>query len=115
MVYMSSKAIAYLQLTSLEGFVDELKRRGLYEARLSEWIQRREMFETRKLRLTALDPYNNIILRYDLTYYRGLAQEPESEELKKLRNDAERRIVEKLGSESVTLYNGEYHFGRPEF
>ena len=105
---MASKPITYLQLTSLEGFIDELKRRGIYEARLSEWIQRREMFETRKLRLTALDAYNNIILRYDLTYYNGLAQEPESEELKKLRNEAKKQVVEKLGSESVTIYNGEY-------
>jgi hypothetical protein len=112
---MSSKAIAYLQLISLESFVDELKRRGLYEARLSEWIQRREMFERRKFRLTALDVYNNIILRYDLTYYRGLVQEPESEELKRLRDEAKKRIVEKLQSEGITLYEGEYHSGKPEF
>jgi len=50
---MSSKAVAYLQLTSLESFVDELKRRGLYEARLSDWVQRREMFERRRPRLRA--------------------------------------------------------------
>jgi len=109
---MSSKAIAYLQLISLESFVDELKRRGIYEARLSEWIQRREMFERRKFRLTALDVYNNIILRYDLTYYRGLAQEPKSEQLK---DEAKKRIVEKLQSEGITLYEGEYHSGKPEF
>lgn len=54
---MTRKAngIVYLQLTSLDGFVEELKRRGIGEARLSEWIQRRGVFERRKLRLTALD------------------------------------------------------------
>jgi hypothetical protein len=112
---MISKPAFFLQLTSLQSFIDELKRRGIYEARLSEWIQRSEMFETRKLRLTALDAYNNLILRYDLTYYRGLAQEPESEELKKLRNEAKKQVVEKLCSEGITLYNGEYRFGKPEF
>ena len=69
---MSSKAVAYLQLISLESFVDELKRRGLYEARLSDWVQRREMFERRKPRLTALDPYHGLILRYE-TVYSGLS------------------------------------------
>jgi hypothetical protein len=105
---MASKPITYLQLTSLEGFIDELKRRGIYEARLSEWIQRREMFETRKLRLTALDAYNNIILRYDLTYYSGLAQEPESDEVKKLRGDAKKRITEKFEKENIAVREGEY-------
>jgi hypothetical protein len=68
---MSSKSIAYLQFTSLQSFIDELKRRGIYEARLSEWFQRREMFESRKLRLTALDPYHGLIIRYETTYYQG--------------------------------------------
>jgi hypothetical protein len=54
-------------------------------------------------------------LRYDLTYYRGLAQEPESEELKRLRDEAKKRIVEKLQGEGIVLYDGEYHSGKPEF
>jgi len=108
---MASKPIAYLQLTSLESFLDELKRRGLYEARLSEWAQRREMFERRKLRLTALDSYHGLILRYETVYYQGLA-EPEPEQLKRLRDEARKKIAEKLEAEGIALYEGEYHFGR---
>jgi len=111
---MSSKAIAYLQLTSLESFVDELKRRGLYEARLSYWVQRREMFERRKLRLTALDPYHGLIMRFETAYYQGLA-EPEPEQLKRLRDEARKKIVERLEAEGIALYEGEYHSGKAEW
>jgi len=111
---MSSKALAYLQLTSLNAFVDELKRRGLYEARLSDWVQRREMFERRKLRLTALDPYHGLIMRYETTYYQGLA-EPEPEQLKRLRDEARKKIAEKLEAEGIALYEGEYHSGKAEW
>jgi hypothetical protein len=105
---MSSKAIAYLQLTSLESFVDELKRRGLYEARLSEWVQRREMFERRKFRLTALDPYHGLIMRYETTYYQGLA-EPELEQFKRLKDEAKKQLIGKLQAEGITVLEGEYH------
>jgi hypothetical protein len=114
MVYMSSKAIAYLQLTSLESFIDELKRRGLYEARLSEWVQRREMFEMRKFRLTALDPYHGLIIRYETTYYQGLA-EPEPEQRKRLRDEARKQLVDKLEAEGISILEGEYHAGKAEW
>ena len=106
---MASKPVAYLELTSLNAFVDELKRRGLYEARLSEWVQRREMFERRKLRLTALDPYHGLIMRFETAYYQGLA-EPEPEQLKRLRDEARKKIVERLEAEGIALYEGECHF-----
>jgi len=114
MVYMSSKAIAYLQLTSLESFIDELKRRGIYEARLSEWVQRREMFERRMFRLTALDPYYGLIIRYETTYYQGLA-EPEPEQLKRLRDEARKQLVNKLEAEGISILEGEYHAGKAEW
>jgi hypothetical protein len=104
---MASKPVAYLQLTSLEGFIDELKRRGLFEARLSEWFQRREMFERRKFRFTALDPYHGLIIRYETTYYQGLA-EPEPEQLKRLRDEARKQLVDKLQAEGITVLEGEY-------
>jgi hypothetical protein len=102
---MSSKAIAYLQFISLEGFIDELKRRGLYEARLSEWVQRREMFERRKFRLTALDPYHGLIMRYEKTYYQGLA-EPEPNQLKRLRDETRKQLVDKLEAEGISVLEG---------
>jgi len=108
---MSLRTFAYLELQGLEGFVDELKRRGIYETRLSEWVQRREMFERRKFRLTALDPYHGLILRYETVYYQGLA-EPEPEQLQRLRDEVKKRIVERLEAEGIALYEGEYHFGR---
>jgi hypothetical protein len=114
MVYMSSKAVAYLQLTSLNAFVDELKLRGLYEVRLSEWGQRREMFERRKLRLTALDLHHGLIMRYETTYYQGLA-EPEPEELKRLRDEARKHITERLEAEGISVLEGEYHAGKAEW
>jgi hypothetical protein len=111
---MASKPIAYLQLTSLNAFVDELRRRGVYEARLSEWVQRREMFERRKFRLTALDPYNSLIMRYETTYYQGLA-EPEPEQLKRLRDEARKQLVDKLEAEGISVLEGEYHVGKAEW
>jgi len=108
---MMPKALAYLQLISLEAFIDELKRRSLYEARLSDWIQRRDMFEHRKLRLTALDPTHGLILRYEIVYYQGLAVYSETEELKKSREEAKRRIAERLEAEGIRLLEGEYHTG----
>jgi hypothetical protein len=114
MVYMNSKAIAYLQLTSLESFVDELKRRDVYETRLSEWIQRREMFERHKFRLTALDPYHGLIMRYETTYYQSLA-EPEPEQLKRLRDEARKQLLDKLKAKGITVLEGEYHAGKTEW
>jgi hypothetical protein len=111
---MNSKAIAYLQLTSLESFVDELKRRDVYETRLSEWIQRREMFERRKFRLTALDPYHGLIMRYETTYYQSLA-EPEPEQLKRLRDEARKQLLDKLKAKGITVLEGEYHAGKTEW
>jgi hypothetical protein len=111
---MASKPIAYLQLTSLESFIDELKLRGLTEARLSEWIQRREMFERRKFRLTALDPYHGLIMRYETTYYQGLA-EPEPTQLKHLRDEAKKQVAERLEAEGISVLEGEYHFGKVEW
>jgi hypothetical protein len=111
---MASKPIAYLQLTSLESFIDELKRRGLHEARLSEWVQHREMFERRKFRLTALDPYHGLIMRYETTYYQGLA-EPEPEQLKRLRDEARKHITDRLEAEGISILEGEYHAGRVEW
>jgi hypothetical protein len=111
---MASKPVAYLQLTSLEGFIDELKRRGVYEVRLSEWVQRQEMFERRKFRLTALDPYYGLIIRYETTYYQGLA-EPEPEQLKRLRDEARKQLVDKIEAEGISVLEGEYHVGKAEW
>jgi hypothetical protein len=109
---MDTKPLAYLQLTSLDAFVEELKRRGIYEARISEWIQCSDVFEKHKLRLTALDAHNNLILRYETAYYQGLAFECESEEIKRLRDAAKWRIVERLKAESISVLNGEFHSGK---
>ncbi len=111
---MASKPIAYLQLTSLESFIEELKRRSIFEARLSDWLQRRELFERRKLRLTALDPYYGLIIRYETLYYQGLA-EHEPEKLKQLREEARKRIAERLEAEGISVFEGEYHIGRAEW
>jgi hypothetical protein len=111
---MATKPIAYLQLTSLNAFVDELKRRGICEARLSEWVQRREMFERRKFRLTALDPNYSLIMRYETTYYQGLA-EPEPEQLKRLRDEARKHLTDKLEAEGISVLEGEYHAGKAEW
>ncbi|MEM3699916.1 MAG: hypothetical protein QXL57_03505 [Candidatus Bathyarchaeia archaeon] len=112
---MDSKPLVYLQLTSLETFIEELKRRNLSEARLSDWLQRKELFERRKFRLTALDPYYGLILRYETTYYQGLAVDGETEELKKHREEAKRRIAERLEAEGIRLLEGEYHTGKAEW
>jgi hypothetical protein len=108
------KALAYLQLTSLEAFIGEVKRRSLHEVRVSDWIQRHEMFERRKFRLTALDPYHGLIMRYEKTYYQGLA-EPEPEQLKRLRDEARKQLVDKLEAEGISVLEGEYHAGRAEW
>ncbi|MEM3722608.1 MAG: hypothetical protein QXF53_02930 [Candidatus Bathyarchaeia archaeon] len=112
---MDSKPLVYLQLTNLESFIEELKHRSLSEARLSEWIQRRDMFERRKFRVTALDPYYGLILRYESIYYQGLAVDGETEELKKSREEARKRIAERLEAEGIRLLEGEYHAGRAEW
>ncbi|MEM3579380.1 MAG: hypothetical protein QXL54_04065 [Candidatus Bathyarchaeia archaeon] len=111
----STAAVVYLQLTSLEAFIAELKRRGISEAGLSDRIQRREMFERRKFRVTALDLYHGLILRYESIYYQGLAVDGETEELKKSREEARKRIAERLEAEGIRLLEGEYHAGRAEW
>ena len=112
---MDSKPLTYLQLTSLEAFIEELKRRSLCEARLSDWIQRRDMSERRKFRLTALDPTHALILRYETTYYQGLVVYDETGELKKHREEAKRRIAERLEAKGIRLLEGEYHAGKIEW
>jgi type II secretory pathway pseudopilin PulG len=104
---VSLRALAYLQLPSIQSFIDELKRRRLSEARLVELLQAFDTFRRVKLRLTSLDAYNNIILRHDLTVYYGL-EEPESEDVKKLREDAKKRITEKFEKENIAVLDGEY-------
>jgi hypothetical protein len=104
---MSLRTIVYLQLPSAESFISELKRRGLYEVRLVEIMQTFDTFRRVKLRLTSLDAYNNTILRHDLTVYYGL-EEPESDEVKKLREDAKKRITEKFEKENIAVREGEY-------
>ena len=105
---MSNRALAYLQVTSLETFIGELKRRGITEARLSDWVQRREMFERRKLRLTALDC--GLIIRCEKVYYEGI--EPELEKLKQSREEAKKRLLERLEAEGISVLEGEYHGGK---
>ena len=104
---MSLRALAYLQLPSIQSFISELKLRGLHEVRLVEVMQTFNMFRRVRLRLTSLDAYNNTILRHDLTVYYGL-EEPESDEVKKLREDAKKRITEKFEKENIAVREGEY-------
>jgi hypothetical protein len=104
---VSLRALAYLQLPSIQSFISELKLRGLHEVRLVEVMQTFDMFRRVRLRLTSLDAYNNTILRHDLTVYYGL-EEPESDEVKKLREDAKKRITEKFEKENVAVLEGEY-------
>jgi hypothetical protein len=104
---VSLRALAYLQLPSIQSFISELKLRGLHEVRLVEVMQTFDTFRRVKLRLTSLDAYNNTILRHDLTVYYGL-EEPESDEVKKLREDAKKRITEKFEKEGITVLEGEY-------
>jgi len=104
---MSVRALVYLQLPSVQSFISELKLRGLHEVRLVEMMQAFNTFRRVRLRLTSLDAYNNTILRHDLTVYHGL-EEPESDEVKKLREDAKKRITEKFEKENVAVREGEY-------
>jgi hypothetical protein len=104
---MSPRALVYLQLPSVQSFINELKLRGLHEVRLVEMMQAFNTFRRVKLRLTSLDAYNNTILRHDLTVYYGL-EEPESDEVKKLREDAKKRIIEKFENENIAVREGEY-------
>jgi len=104
---MSVRALVYLQLPSVKSFISELKLRGLHEVRLVEVMQTFNMFRRVRLRLTSLDAYNNTILRHDLTVYYGL-EEPESDEVKKLREDAKKRITEKFEKENIAVREGEY-------
>jgi hypothetical protein len=104
---MSVRALVYLQLPSVQSFISELKLRGLHEVRLVEMMQAFNTFRRVKLRLTSLDAYNNTVLRHDLTVYYGL-EEPESDEVKKLREDAKKRIAEKFEKENIAIREGEY-------
>ena len=108
-------AIAYLELTDLHAFVEELKRRGLREARLCGWIQRYSHYERRKLRLTAIDKISELILRNDTTFYHNLATNPEDEndqkKLRQAKKKAEQRITTTLAEAKIRLLNGEYHMG----
>ena len=109
---MDSKPLAYLQLTSLEAFIEELKRRGVNEARLIERVQRREVFERRKLRLTALDSEAMLILRLDYPFYQGFTMEHESGKYAQAKREAEQHINHRLKEAGIRLYRGEYHHGR---
>jgi hypothetical protein len=104
---MSLRTIVYLQLPSVQSFISELKLRGLHEVRLVEMMQTFNTFRRVRLRLTSLDAYNNTILRHDLTVYYGL-EEPESDEVKKLREDAKKRITEEFEKEGIVVLEGEY-------
>jgi hypothetical protein len=103
---MSLRTIVYLQLPSVQSFISELKLRGLHEVRLVEMMQTFNMFSRVKLRLTSLDAYNNIILRHDSTVYLGL--KPESAEVKKLSDDAKKRMTEEFEKEGIMVLEGEY-------
>jgi len=109
---MAHKPVVYLQLTSLEMFIEELKRRGINEARLTEWVQRREVFERRKLRLTALDSETPLILRFDYPFYQGFVVEHAAEKYQHARREAEQYITSMLKEAGVRLCEGEYHDGR---
>lgn len=111
-----SEPLAYLQLTSLEAFVEELKQRGIGEVRLCEWSQRRDIFERRKLRLTAIDLKTGLILRLDIVFYRDFAilHEHEIEKYRQAKEEAEQRIT-KLEEAGIRLREGEYHYGRAEW
>lgn len=113
----ATEPIIYLQLTSLESFIAELKRRGISEARLSEWSRRRGLFEQCKLRLTALDKAEGVILRYDHTFYYDFAVigEHEHEKHSRAREEAKRQISAKLDESGIRLLDGEYHNGKAEW
>ena len=110
-------AYPYLQLTNLEAFIAELKRRGLKEARLSEWSRRQGLFEECNLRLTALDKAEGVIIRYDHTFYYDLAilHEDEREKYEGAKRKAEKRIADALEKAGIKLLDGEYHNGKAEW
>jgi len=114
---MDPKPLAYLQLTSLEAFIAELKRRGIGEARLSEWSRRLGLFEECKLRLTALDKAEGVIIRYDHTFYYDLAifHEDECEKYEEAKRKAEEQIADALEKAGIKLLDGEYHNGKAEW
>lgn len=106
--------LAYLEFPSLEGFLGEVKRRSLGTVGLVEVSKRREVFEKRLFRLTALDRSEGLILRCDLPFYYGfqLDQNTSKQELEKYRKakqrleDETKRQLKDLG---VSIVEAEYH------
>lgn len=106
-----------LQVKSLKAFIEELKSRGIQEARLCELAQRREVFEYRKLRFTALDYKAGVILRFDLPFYHDFAtiHQNENEKYERTREKVQQQIRGRLEQSGIHLREGEYHHGKVEW
>jgi len=107
----------YLELSGLEQFIEELKRRGITEVRQCEWTRQRQIFECRKLRLTALDQKSRLILRLDIPFYNDftIKHQREREKYEHTRKEVQHQIDSKFKEAGIKLLDGEYHYGKAEW
>lgn len=114
---MTSTHLIYLELTSLESFVEELKRRSITEVRQCEWRRQNQLFEHRKLRLTALDPNSGLILRLDIPFYNDftIKNKRERKKYEQAREKVQHQIDNKLKEADIKLLDGEYYYSKAEW
>jgi len=101
-----------LQIDSPEAFIAELRRRGIKEVRVCTWYRRLPYFNVEvKRRFTAYDSASSLILRLDVTYYRGFyTNERDKQRVKEAYEKTVKPIEEKI-SRVAEILDGEYHNG----
>ena len=108
--------VVVLQIDSPDAFVEELKHRGIGEVRVCTWYRRSPyLIMEMKCRFTAYDPGSGVILRLDVTYYRGFYG---TEEDKREAREAYEKVVEPVKekiSRVARILDGEYHNGEAKW
>jgi len=109
--------LVYLEINDLDSFLQEIEKRKIQEVRVSDWRRVDSFILTLKCRLTAYDPNASMILRMEITYYRGLF-EPNSQEMKQkirtARDELVKPVLERIGK-VARVEVGEFHLGSPRW
>jgi hypothetical protein len=102
-----------LQINDPEVFVEELRRRGIRVVRATSWWRRLPYLDFEvKRRFTAFDRDEGVILRLDVTYYRGVYTG--SPEHRRAVEEACRKKagpIEEQIRRVAEILDGEYHNG----
>lgn len=112
-----SRSVVYLQLNSLDAFIRELESRGIGEVRATTWYKPDGFGQiVLKRRFTAYAPREGLILRLDVTYYRGFyyANDRDKQQVKEAYEKCVKPVEDRI-SQVARLLEGEYHNGRAEW